>query len=84
MRVVVLGAGAVGGTIAARLSDAGTEVLALARGDHAAAVRADGLRLDGPDGPVTARMDVVDHPSDLPLLREGTSPEARGHVRSQA
>ena len=67
MRVVVLGTGAVGGTIAARLSDAGTEVLALARGDHAAAVRANGLRLDGPDGPVTARMDVVEHPSDLRL-----------------
>ena len=67
MRAVVLGIGAVGGTIAARLSDAGTEVVALARGAHAAAVRADGLLLDGPDGPVTARMDVVERPGDLDL-----------------
>ena len=67
MRVVVLGIGAVGGTLAARLADAGTEVLALARGAHAAAVRADGLLLEGPDGPVTARMDVVERPQDLVL-----------------
>lgn len=67
MRVVVLGTGAVGGTVAARLTDAGTEVVALARGEHAAAVRADGLRLDTPDGPVTARMAVVERPGDLRL-----------------
>ena len=67
MRVVVLGIGAVGGTLAARLADAGTEVLALARGAHAAAVRADGLLLEGPDGAVTARMDVVERPDDLDL-----------------
>ena len=67
MRVVVLGIGAVGGTLAARLADAGTEVLALARGAHAAAVRADGLLLESPDGPVTARMEVVERPQDLVL-----------------
>lgn len=67
MRVVVLGIGAVGGTVAARLADAGTEVVALARGAHAAAVRADGLLLESPDGPVTARMDVVERPDELRL-----------------
>lgn len=67
MRYVVLGIGAVGGTIAARLADAGHEVAALARGEHAARVRADGLRLDAPDGVVTARLDVADTPERLRL-----------------
>lgn len=66
----MLGIGAVGGTVAARLATAGHEVLALARGPHAAAVRADGLHLDTPDGPLTARMDVVERPEDL-RLRDG-------------
>lgn len=70
MRAVVLGIGAVGGTIAARLADAGTEVLALARGEHAAAVRAHGLRLDTPDGSLSARMDVVERPEDLRLRED--------------
>lgn len=67
MRYVVLGIGAVGGTIAARLADAGHEVAALARGEHAARVRADGLRLDAPDGVVTARLDVAETPDRLRL-----------------
>jgi 2-dehydropantoate 2-reductase len=67
MRYVVLGIGAVGGTIAARLADAGHDVLALARGDHAARVREAGLRLDGPGGPVVVRLPVVERPERLPL-----------------
>lgn len=67
MRYVMLGIGAVGGTIAARLSAAGHEVLALARGEHAARVRADGLRLDAPDGVTTARFEVADTPERLRL-----------------
>lgn len=64
---MVLGIGAVGGTVAARLADAGHEVLALARGEHAARVKSDGLRLDAPDGVVTARLDVVGRPEELRL-----------------
>ena len=67
MRYVVLGIGAVGGTIAARLSTSGHEVLALARNEHAARVRADGLRLLAPDGTSTARMEVVETPERLRL-----------------
>lgn len=43
--VVVYGAGAIGGVIAARLGLAGVDVTAVARGDHLRAIRADGLRL---------------------------------------
>jgi 2-dehydropantoate 2-reductase len=43
--VVVYGAGAVGGVIAARLRLSGVDVTAVARGAHLDAIRADGLRL---------------------------------------
>ncbi|WP_165069556.1 ketopantoate reductase family protein [Marisediminicola senii] len=56
MRVAVIGAGAVGGTIAALLARAGHDVEATARGEHLAAMRADGLRLRGAYGDYTARI----------------------------
>ncbi|MEV0386527.1 2-dehydropantoate 2-reductase N-terminal domain-containing protein [Nonomuraea sp. NPDC050643] len=70
MRYIVVGAGAVGGTIGARLYQGGHEVLLVARGAHYAALKRDGLRLvtsesaetlDIPaaDGPVPTRDDDV-------------------------
>jgi 2-dehydropantoate 2-reductase len=47
MRIAVLGAGAVGGTLAALLARAGHDVEVTARGEQLDAIRADGLRLDG-------------------------------------
>ena len=47
MRIAVIGAGAVGGTLAALLDRAGHDVEVTARGDNLAAIRAEGLRLDG-------------------------------------
>jgi 2-dehydropantoate 2-reductase len=44
-RVVVYGAGAIGGVLAARLHLAGADVTAVARGEHLRAIRADGLTL---------------------------------------
>ena len=52
-RVAVLGAGAVGGYFGALLARAGHEVSFIARGDHAAAIRANGLRVRGPLGDYT-------------------------------
>lgn len=46
MRFVVHGAGAVGGAIGGHLSLAGLAVSLVARGDHLAAIREGGLRLD--------------------------------------
>ncbi|MEO5662454.1 MAG: 2-dehydropantoate 2-reductase N-terminal domain-containing protein, partial [Nocardioides sp.] len=46
MRFVVYGAGAVGGVIGGHLSLAGLPVSLVARGDHLAAIREGGLRLD--------------------------------------
>ena len=45
MKICVVGAGAIGGYMAVRLSDAGHDVSVVARGPHLAAIQANGLRL---------------------------------------
>ena len=65
MRFVIVGAGAVGGTVGARLIEAGREVVLVARGEHGAAIRARGLRLEAPDGTITVRANVVERVGDL-------------------
>ena len=67
MRFVILGAGAVGGTVGGLLHDSGHEVVLVARGAHAAAMQSDGLRLAMPDRVVTVRAQVVDDPRALEL-----------------
>lgn len=62
MRYVVIGAGAVGGTIGARLSQGGHEVLLVARGAHYQALRTGGLRLVTPDARYTLDIPVTDGP----------------------
>ncbi|MBC7590098.1 MAG: ketopantoate reductase family protein [Salinibacterium sp.] len=54
MQIAVIGAGAVGGAIAALLERAGHDVEVTARGQHLAAIRDDGIRLDGAWGQYTA------------------------------
>ncbi|WP_167043804.1 2-dehydropantoate 2-reductase [Salinibacterium sp. ZJ454] len=56
MRVAVLGAGAMGGTIAALLARAGHEVEVTARGAQLAAIEAGGIRLSGAWGSFTAEV----------------------------
>ena len=46
MRIAVVGAGAIGGWVAAKLAIAGEEVRVLARGDTLQLVRAEGIRLE--------------------------------------
>lgn len=65
MRYVVIGAGAVGGTLAARLYEAGREVLLVARGRHLDALRERGLQFDDPDRSRTLPLPVVAIPSDI-------------------
>jgi 2-dehydropantoate 2-reductase len=50
MRVAVVGAGAIGGYLGARLAAAGNEVTFIARGANLAAIQANGLRLIEEDG----------------------------------
>jgi len=49
-RILIYGAGAMGGFLAASLSRSGHSVSLIARGDHAAAIERDGLRVVGSDG----------------------------------
>ncbi|MER6955229.1 2-dehydropantoate 2-reductase N-terminal domain-containing protein [Streptomyces sp. NPDC000618] len=69
MRYIIIGAGAVGGTIGGRLAEAGQEVVLVARGAHRAALAENGLRLRVPDGEPTYRLPVVDGPGELGTLR---------------
>ncbi|GHF64170.1 ketopantoate reductase family protein [Seohaeicola zhoushanensis] len=67
MRVVVVGIGAVGGTIAAALSLAGVEVAGIARGAQLAAIRANGLHLRTPDGAHFAHFPCYADPAEAGL-----------------
>ena len=59
MRLVILGAGAIGGVIAGHLARAKREVIAIARGAHLAAIEAHGLRVETPDGAFIAPLQAV-------------------------
>jgi 2-dehydropantoate 2-reductase len=65
MKYVVIGAGAVGGVIAARLALAGVDVTVVARGAHLEAIRADGLVLESAVGREVARPTVVGVPAEV-------------------
>jgi 2-dehydropantoate 2-reductase len=59
MRYVIVGAGAVGGTIGGRLAEHGHEVVLVARGRHADVLASDGLTLVVPEGTLILRLPVV-------------------------
>lgn len=75
MRFVIYGAGAIGGVVGARLAEAGHDVVLVARGAHAAVIRASGLVLESPDETQMLRLPVATdasqvsfQPNDLVLL----------------
>jgi 2-dehydropantoate 2-reductase len=65
LRVVVYGAGAVGGVIGARLHQNGHEVVLIARGEHLRVIRETGLRIESPADAATLRIPAVGEPSDV-------------------
>jgi 2-dehydropantoate 2-reductase len=67
VRFVIYGAGAVGGTIGGRLAQHGHDVVLIARGAHAAAIRERGLQLISPDEDRVVRVPVVEDPRELAL-----------------
>ncbi|MET0965708.1 MAG: 2-dehydropantoate 2-reductase N-terminal domain-containing protein [Nakamurella sp.] len=67
MRYIVIGAGAVGGSIGARLFEAGKSVVLVARGQHLAALRSAGLTFLTPAGTSTLRVPAVAGPAELIL-----------------
>ncbi len=65
MRFVVLGAGAVGGTVGGLLARRGHEVVLIARGAQGAALRAAGLRIETPRGAFTVQPPVFATPAEV-------------------
>ena len=65
MRFVIFGAGAIGGVVGARLSEAGHDVCLIARGEHYRAIARHGLRLEEPDRASVHRVEVVDGPTGV-------------------
>jgi 2-dehydropantoate 2-reductase len=70
MRYVVVGAGAVGGVIAAQLHRHGRDVAAVARGAHYEAITASGLSLETPQGTFTLAVPASRRVSEV-ALRDG-------------
>jgi 2-dehydropantoate 2-reductase len=65
MRIAVIGVGAIGGLLAAKLAQAGEEVSVVARGAHLAAIRDNGLRLIEATGEIVAHPRACERVADL-------------------
>src|SRR5262245_18841017 len=59
MRIVIAGAGAIGGYIGARLALAGADVVLFARGPHLNAMQERGLRVQSAEGDFEVRPQVT-------------------------
>ena len=70
MRYIIIGAGAVGGTIGGCLFQGGHEVVLVARGAHLSALRRDGLRLATPLGTEVLPIPAVSGPAEVELRRD--------------
>jgi 2-dehydropantoate 2-reductase len=73
VRIVIVGAGAIGGYIGARLARAGADVVLFARGAHLDTMRTRGLRVISPDGDFEVKPEVSGDlaaigPSDVVIL----------------
>jgi 2-dehydropantoate 2-reductase len=70
VRYIIIGAGAVGGTIGGCLFQGGHEVVLVARGAHLDALRRDGLRLATPLGTEPLAIPAVGGPAEVRLRRD--------------
>src|SRR3954449_8620085 len=59
MKIVIAGAGAIGGYIGAKLAKAGADVVLFARGPHLRAMQERGLRVISPDGDFDVKPQVT-------------------------
>jgi 2-dehydropantoate 2-reductase len=65
MRIAIVAPGGVGGYFGGLLAKSGEDVAALARGAHLAAIRQSGLRVEGPRGDDTVRIDASNDAATL-------------------
>lgn len=66
MRIAIMGSGAIGGYLGARLAVTGHDITFVARGAHLAAMRSHGLKLESPLGNVNlSHIRATDTPGDV-------------------
>jgi 2-dehydropantoate 2-reductase len=65
VKIVIAGAGAIGGYLGARLARAGADVVLFARGPHLRAMQERGLRVQSPDGNFDVKPDVTGDLADV-------------------
>jgi 2-dehydropantoate 2-reductase len=70
VRYIIIGAGAVGGSIGGRLHESGHEVVLVARGAHYEAIRDRGLTLRTPEDVLRLPVPVVDGPEALAVRED--------------
>ncbi|HVW41910.1 MAG TPA: rhodanese-like domain-containing protein [Amycolatopsis sp.] len=70
MRYIVIGAGAVGATVAAELQLAGIPVVLIARGEHGRLIRERGLRYRRPNAEHLVRIPVAAGAAEVELTRD--------------
>ncbi|MEO1161564.1 MAG: 2-dehydropantoate 2-reductase [Pseudomonadota bacterium] len=69
MKVAIMGAGAIGAYVGARLAQAGLDVALVARGNHLDAIRNDGLSVESPLGEVSGLgLTATDNPADIGMV----------------
>lgn len=66
-RYVIIGAGAIGGTVGGVLARAGIPAVLVARGRHAEVLAAEGITLKTPDGTFTTVVTTASRPGDVVL-----------------
>lgn len=66
MRILVLGAGGIGGYFGGRLAQSGADVTFLVRAARAALLKRDGLRLESPRGDATLQIETVTEDEAVP------------------
>lgn len=66
-RYIIIGAGAIGGAVGGRLTEAGLPTVLVARGDHLAALRATGLRMRSPEADVTLPVTAIGSSEEIEL-----------------
>ncbi len=65
MKLCIVGAGSIGGFVAALMADSGQDVSVVARGAHLDAIRNGGLRLDFDGRRISTQVRASDDPADL-------------------
>ena len=69
MRIATMATGGIGGFLAVKLANSGHQVATIARGSHLAAIRENGLTLEGPSGVEQIRPWIAtDNPSEVGVV----------------